>query len=205
MRHLHALLMGMMALLVLASIILGASSPEDNRECDSCHMGPRPEGGYGIRLPEVIILCPEEVIPNGSFQLLVRLSEDEPYEVSSALAWVDMGGLPGAVIDTNWQYLVFDGEVWSALFRIRDVSEEGSIHIRIDLLLHYDHPDPEESDLGTYSLEYTRAVGVAEPAEEPANEVTEEVGGSNDSGPIEGLALVLPLILAALLLRRRVP
>ncbi len=157
------LIVSSLSLTLLISIFVSAALTDRNEEgCDSCHAGGRPEGGYQLELPDVVVLAPDNVSSGGSFQLLVRMAESEPYDVISPHVSLDLSDLGGAVSDRTYADLEWTGEHFEAFFRIRDISEGGSLKVTVSFTIHYDHPDPEDGDIGTYSVERSHMVEVHE-------------------------------------------
>ena len=113
----HLLIVSSLFLTLLISIFVSAALTDPNQEgCDSCHVGSRPEGGYQLELPDIIVLAPDNVSYGGSFQLLVRMAESEPYDLISPTASLDLSGLEGATADRSHADLEWTGEYFEAFF-----------------------------------------------------------------------------------------
>ncbi len=193
----HLLIVSSLSLTLLISIFVSAALTDQNEEgCDSCHAGSRPEGGYQLELPDIVVLAPDNVSSGGSFQLLVRMVESEPYDVISPTASLDLSGLEGAGADRLHVDLELTGEYFEGFFRIRDVHEGGVLKVVVSFTIHYDHPDPEDGDIGTYSIERSHMV-----------EVYGEVPGDEERGDEDTpLPLMIALLSAAatgVILRRK--
>ena len=181
----HLLIVSSLFLTLLISIFVSAALTDPNEEgCDPCHAGSRPEGGYQLELPDIIVLAPDNVSSGGSFQLLVRMAESEPYDLISPTASLDLSGLEGAMADRSHADLEWTGEYFEALFRVRDVRGGGNMKVTISFTVHYDHPDPEDGDIGTYSIKRSHMVEVN--------------GGVRDDAEREDEDTPLPLIIALL-------
>ncbi|MCK5773934.1 MAG: hypothetical protein KAH57_09115 [Thermoplasmata archaeon] len=193
----HLLIVSSLSLTLLISIFVSAALTDPNEEgCDSCHVGSRPEGEYQLELPDIVVLAPDNVSAGGSFQLLVRMAESEPYDLISPTASLDVSGLEGAGADRTHADLEWTGEYFEGLFRVRDVHEGGTLKVTISFTIHYDHPDPEDGDIGTYSVERSHVVDVP-------GEVSDDENRGDEDTPIPLTIALLSAAATGVILRRK--
>ncbi len=194
----HLLIVSSLSLTLLISIFVSAALSGPSEEgCDSCHAGSRPEGGYQLELPDIVVLAPDNVSSGGSFQLLVRVTENEPYDVISPTASLDLSGLEGAGADRTHAQLAWTGEYFEAFFRVLNVNEGGDLKVTVSFTIHYDHPDPEDGDIGTYSIERSHRVVVN------AGNTGDETGDNDSETPIPLSVVLVAFTVTGVILRRK--
>jgi len=137
-----------LSLLVVAIVALGYS--DTSPECLTCHSGPAPKGSYRMELPRLVLEAPEVVNGSSSFQLLVLLEHEGEYEVVAprlTMTYTEGGGPPIVVLV---EMVALETE-YSAVVRVNATKGPVIVSVGVDMLLHYDHPDPGEADLAPYS------------------------------------------------------
>lgn len=134
---------------IFLAAVIGAKSSDP--ECLTCHTGTAPKGGYRMELPKLVLQAPTTLNGSSSFQLLIMVTYDEGYSLISPKAEVICSASGAEVFRTSVFLKPADGG-HSAVIRVNVSAGPVVAIVSVDMLLYFDHPDPNDPDISPYSV-----------------------------------------------------
>jgi hypothetical protein len=148
---------------IFAVAVIGAQ--DTGPECLTCHTGTAPKGGYRMELPRLVLQAPTTLNGSSSFQLLILVTHDEGYSLIYPKAEVICSASGAEVFRTVVSLKPSDGG-HSAVVRVNVTEGPVVVIVSVDMLLYYDHPDPNDPDISPYSVSRSIEVRWGPPIED---------------------------------------
>ncbi len=183
MRPYPMIILGLTSCIFLAAVI---GAQDTDPECLTCHTGTAPKGGYRMELPKLVLQAPTTLNGSSSFQLLIIVTHDEGYSLIYPKAEVISSVSGAEVFRTVVSLKPTDGG-HSAVVRVNVTEGPVVVIVSVDMLLYFDHPDPNDPDVSPYSVSRSIEVRWRPPIED-----------LEDGTPVPEEAPFPPLIAVAL-------